>query len=91
MMLTSKCKTFIRWFSICFVSFFYLISIALFSFGHVQDKERMVFLSDKTVPVEYHFAILADMRESMDSMYSAVLIGFPICMTLILIIFKKVR
>ncbi|GKV76181.1 hypothetical protein PEC301645_30970 [Pectobacterium carotovorum subsp. carotovorum] len=51
----------------------------------------MVFLSDKTVPVEYHFAILADMRESMDSMYSAVLIGFPICVALILIIFKKVR
>ncbi|BES82958.1 hypothetical protein PEC302107_08970 [Pectobacterium araliae] len=51
----------------------------------------MAFLSDKTVSVEYHFAILADMRESMDSMYSATLIGFPISVILILILFKKVR
>ncbi|MFP1926783.1 hypothetical protein [Lonsdalea quercina] len=91
MMLTTKCKALIRWGSILLVSFFYFISIALVSFGHVQDKERMVFLSDKTVSVEYHFAILADMRESMDSMRSVVLIGFPISVILILIIFKKIR
>ncbi|AOR60792.1 hypothetical protein C5E22_00230 [Pectobacterium parmentieri] len=91
MMLTSKCKAFIRWGSIFLVSFFYLISIAIFSFGHVHDKERMVFLSDKTVSVEYHFAILADMQESMNSMYLATLIGFPISVILIMIIFKKVR
>ncbi|EJS92194.1 Hypothetical protein Y17_4693 [Pectobacterium wasabiae CFBP 3304] len=51
----------------------------------------MVSLPDKTVSVEYHFAILADIQESMNSMYSATLIGFPISVILILIIFKKVR
>ncbi|MGK4329806.1 hypothetical protein ABVK36_13440 [Lonsdalea quercina] len=90
-MLKINCKASIRWGSILLVSFFYFISIALVSFGHVQDKERMVFLSDKTVSVEYHFAILADMRESMDSMRSVVLIGFPISVILILIIFRKIR
>lgn len=90
-MLTSKCKTIFRWLGICFVSFLYLISVALFSFGHVQEKERMNFSSDKTVSVEYHVAMLADMQESMNAMYSAVLIGFPVCIILILIIFKRVR
>ncbi|ACX85915.1 conserved hypothetical protein [Pectobacterium parmentieri WPP163] len=92
-MLTSKCKTVIRWFSIGLVSFFYylLISVAALSFGHIHEKESMVFLSDKTVSVEYHFAILADMREAINVVFSAVLIGFPISMLLILLIFKKVR
>lgn len=90
-MLTSKCKMVIRWLGICFVSFLYLIGIAIFSFGHVQDKEIMNFSSDKTVSIEYHVAMLADMQESMNAMYSAVLVGFPVCMILILIIFKRVR
>ncbi|OSN02240.1 hypothetical protein AU510_17005 [Lonsdalea britannica] len=91
MMLTSKSKFFIRWLSIFIVCFLYFFSIAFVSFGYIQDNERMVFLSDKTVSVEYHFAILADMRGAMDSMRSVVLIGFPISVILILLIFKKIR
>lgn len=90
-MLTSKSKFFIRWFSISIVYFLYFFSIAFVSFGYIQDNERMVFLSDKTVSIEYHFAILADMRGAMDSMRSVVLIGFPISVILILLIFKKIR
>lgn len=90
-MLTSKSKFFIRWFSISIVCFLYFFSIAFVSFGYIQDNERMVFLSDKTVSIEYHFAILADMRGAMDSMRSVVLIGFPISVILILLIFKKIR
>lgn len=91
MMLTSKCKMVIRWLSICFVSFLYLMGVALFSFGHVQEKERMNLSPDKMVSVEYHSAMLADMQSAINDMYSAVFIGFPVSMLLILIIFKKIR
>lgn len=91
-MLRSKSKTAIRWFSIVIVSFFYylLIAIASLSFGHIHEKESMLF-ADKTISIEYHRASLDAVLEATNVVYWAAIIGFPVCMILILIIFKKIR
>lgn len=93
MMLTNKLKTFIRWFGMFFVllSYYFSLGVAALSFSHIDEKESMVFLSDKTVTIEYHKAILAAMNESVNTVFSTAMIGFPIGVFLILIIFKKIR
>ncbi|QTL95332.1 hypothetical protein [Aeromonas jandaei] len=93
MMLTNKWKTFIRWFGMFFVllSYYFSLGVASLSSSHVDEKESMVFLSDKTVTIEYHKAILAAMNESVNTVLSTAVIGFPIGVFLILVIFKKIR
>jgi hypothetical protein len=92
-MSTSRFKTFIRWAGISFVVLAYYFSLGLsaLSFSHIDEKESVVFLSDKTVTVEYHKAILIDMYEAVNTVFGTAMIGFPIGVILILIIFKKIR
>lgn len=92
-MSTNRIKTFIRWAGMSFVvlAYYFSLGLAALSFSHVDEKESMVFLSDKTVTVEYHKAILMDVNEAVNTVFSTAMIGFPVGVILILIIFKKIR
>jgi hypothetical protein len=92
-MLTNRFKAFIRWVGMSFVVFAYYLSlgVAALSFSHIDEKESMVFLSDKTVTIEYHKAMLAAMAEATNTVFNTAIFGFPIAVILILIIFKKIR
>ncbi|ASY75405.1 hypothetical protein BJJ97_05475 [Pectobacterium polaris] len=88
MMLTSECKTFMRWVGITLVTFAYYLWIFLAIFP-LDDKSPM--LQEKVVTIEYHEAVIENIYKATDNVLEVALIGFPVCMTLILIIFKKVR
>ncbi|QHP56544.1 hypothetical protein EH204_00225 [Pectobacterium carotovorum subsp. carotovorum] len=88
MMLTSECKTVMRWGGIALVSFAYYLWLFLAIFP-LDDKSPM--LQDKVVTIEYHEAVIANIYKATDNVIAVALIGFPVCMILILIIFKKVR
>ncbi|KHS80861.1 hypothetical protein RC84_17305 [Pectobacterium carotovorum subsp. carotovorum] len=89
MMLTSKCKSFIRWVSIALVSLFYYLLVG--GVGAISFDKDIMYFSEKIISVEYHRASLEIMQEHTNSVYLAAFIAFPICVALILIIFKKVR
>ncbi|KAA3665622.1 hypothetical protein H0261_18505 [Pectobacterium versatile] len=88
MMLTSECKTVMRWGGIALVSFAYYLWLFLAIFP-LDDKSPM--LQDKVVTIEYHEAVIENIYKATDNVIAVALIGFPVCMSLILIIFKKVR
>ncbi|WDF99046.1 hypothetical protein PSR30_00235 [Pectobacterium carotovorum subsp. carotovorum] len=88
MMLTSECKTVMRWGGIALVSFAYYLWLFLAIFP-LDDKSPM--LQDKVVTIEYHEAVIENIYQATDNVIAVALIGFPVCMILILIIFKKVR
>ncbi|MGM3159172.1 hypothetical protein ACS25C_00090 (plasmid) [Dickeya undicola] len=88
-MLTSKCKAFIRWFSIVLVSIFYYLLVG--GVGAISFDKDIMYFSEKNISVEYHRASLDMMQEHTNAVYLAAFIAFPICVALILIIFKKVR
>ncbi|WP_233980850.1 hypothetical protein [Pectobacterium versatile] len=87
-MLTSECKTVMRWGGIALVSFAYYLWLFLAIFP-LDDKSPM--LQDKAVTIEYHEAVIENIYKATDNVIAVALIGFPVCMILILIIFKKVR
>lgn len=87
-MLTSECKTVMRWGGIALVSFAYYLWLFLAIFP-LDDKSPM--LQDKVVTIEYHEAVIENIYQATDNVIAVALIGFPVCMILILIIFKKVR
>ncbi|GKW38670.1 MULTISPECIES: hypothetical protein [Pectobacterium] len=87
-MLTSECKTVMRWGGIALVSFAYYLWLFLAIFP-LDDKSPM--LQDKVVTIEYHEAVIENIYKATDNVIAVALIGFPVCMILILIIFKKVR
>lgn len=89
----NRFKTVIRWAGISFVilAYYFSLGLAALSFSHIDEKESMVFLSDSTVTVEYHKAILMDMEAAVNTVFNTAMIGFPIGVALILLIFKKVR
>ncbi|WP_233973634.1 hypothetical protein [Pectobacterium versatile] len=88
MVLTSECKTVMRWGGIALVSFAYYLWLFLAIFP-LDDKSPM--LQDKVVTIEYHEAVIENIYKATDNILEVALIGFPICVALILIIFKKVR
>lgn len=59
--------------------------------GAISFDKDIMYFSEKTISVEYHRASLEIMQEHTNSVYLAAFIAFPICVALILIIFKKVR
>ncbi|GBO51442.1 hypothetical protein MFFDBJGM_04488 [Pectobacterium versatile] len=83
MMLTSECKTVMRWGGIALVSFAYYLWLFLAIFP-LDDKSPM--LQDKVVTIEYHEAVIENIYKATDNVIAVALIGFPVC-----IIFKKVR
>ncbi|MCA6928867.1 hypothetical protein, partial [Pectobacterium versatile] len=85
MMLASECKTVMRWGGIALVSFAYYLWLFLAIFP-LDDKSPM--LQDKVVTIEYHEAVIANIYKATDNVIAVALIGFPVCMILILIIFK---
>lgn len=92
MSVNNKARTILRWAAITFVfvGYYLWLGFASLSFGHIHEKESMLF-AEKVVTIEYHKASLAAMQEATSTVFDAALIGFPICVILILFIFKKVR
>ncbi|AXW86310.1 hypothetical protein AU509_14585 [Lonsdalea britannica] len=88
-MLTSKSKTFIRWFSISLSFLFYYLLVG--GVGAISFDKDIMYSSEKNISIEYHNAIVELMQEHIDSIYWASFIAFPICMIMILLIFKKIR
>lgn len=90
-MSVSKAKTALRWAGITLVSLGYYMWLGLASMGfsHLQEKESLV--QSGPVPLEYHRAIIDGLREAMNGVFDAAALGFLVCVSLILIIFNKVR
>ncbi|MDF2415654.1 hypothetical protein [Aeromonas sp. 1HA1] len=90
-MLTTKTKTIIRWSAIAFIflGYYFWLALASLSFGHISEKESV--LLSGPVSLEYHRAIIENINEATNIVFEAAILGFPICMFLILLIFKKVR
>lgn len=91
MMLTNKMKIIIRWCGIIFVSlgYYFWIAIAAMSFGHISEKESV--LLSGPISLEQHQAVVASLREATGVVFDAAIWGFLVCVSLILLIFKKVR
>ncbi len=87
-MLTSECKAVLRWGGIALVTFAYYLwlFLAIFPLDNKGD-----LLLGKVVTIEYHEAVIDNIYKATDNVISVALIGFPVCVCLILIIFKKVR
>lgn len=72
------------------LAYYLWLTMAILSFGHIDDKESMI-LSSKSVSVEYHKAIIDSIYHATDNIIDVALVGFPICVCLIVFILKKVR
>lgn len=92
MTLTSKWKTVIRRCSITFVilAYYLWLAMAILSFGHIDEKESIP-TSERLISLEYHQAIIDSIYRATDNVINVALIGFPIAVALIIVIFKKVR
>jgi hypothetical protein len=90
-MLTNKIKFIIRWAAISFVfiGYYLWLIVASFSYSHISEKESV--LLSGPVSIEYHRAIIESINDATDIVFKASAIGFFVCVTLILIFFKKVR
>ncbi|MGY3879218.1 hypothetical protein ACW5WK_17545 [Aeromonas enteropelogenes] len=90
-MLSSKFKTIIRWASIITVSLGYYVWLALasLSFGHISEKESV--LLSGPITLEQHRAIMGSVMDATNTVYTAAIWGFLVCVSLILLIFSKVR
>ncbi len=90
-MLSSKVKTIIRWSSIIIVGLGYYVwlGLASLSFGHISEKESV--LLSGPITLEQHRAIMESVMDATSTVYSAAMWGFLVCVSLILLIFKKVR
>ncbi|WP_139824124.1 hypothetical protein [Lonsdalea britannica] len=87
-MLTSKCKTVIRWGGIALVIFTYYLWLFLAIFP-LDDKGGL--LLGKVVTIEYHEAVIENIYQATDNVIAVASMGFPVCLILILIILKKIR
>jgi hypothetical protein len=90
-MLSSKVKTIIRWASIIIVGlgYYFWLGLASLSFGHISEKENI--LLSGPITLEQHRAILESVMDATNTVYSAAVWGFLVCVSLILLIFSKVR
>lgn len=90
-MLSSKAKTVIRWSSIAIVciGYYLWLGLASLSFGHISEKESV--LLSGPITLEQHRAIMESVMEATNTVYSAAMWGFFLCISLILLIFSKVR
>ncbi|WP_447780555.1 hypothetical protein [Aeromonas veronii] len=90
-MLSSKVKTIIRWAAITFIclGYYFWLGLALLSFGHISEKES-VLLSDP-IPLSQHKAIVESLMDASNALSSAAGWGFLVCVSLVLIVFSKVR
>lgn len=90
-MSASKAKTALRWAGITLVSLGYYmwLGLASTSFGHIAEKESVTLTGP--VSLEYHRAIIDALRQATGVVFDAASIGFLVCVSLILLIFSKVR
>lgn len=90
-MSASKAKAALRWGGIALVSMGYYLWLGLASMGfsHLQEKESLTLSGP--VPLEQHRAIIDGMREATNGVFDAAALGFLVCVSLILLIFNKVR
>lgn len=90
-MLSSKVKTIMRWSSIIIVGLGYYVCLGLASlpFGHISEKESV--LLSGPITLEQHRAILESVMDATNTVYSAAIWGFLVCVSFILLIFSKVR
>ena len=90
-MLSSKVKTIIRWASIIIVGlgYYFWLGLAALSFGHISEKEGV--LLSGPITLEQHREILESVMDATHTVYSAAVWGFLVCVSLILLLFIKVR
>lgn len=90
-MLSINVKTIIRWSSIVIIGLGYYVWLGLASlpFGHISEKESV--LLSGPITLEQHRAIMESVMDATNTVYSAAIWGFLVCVSLILLIFSKVR
>lgn len=90
-MLTNKFKFILRWagITLTFIGYYLWLVVASLSYSHISEKESV--LLSGPISIEYHRAIIESINNATDIVFKASAIGFFVCVTLILIIFKKVR
>lgn len=88
---TNRTKTVLRWLGIGTVSlcYFIVLVIASFSFSAFSENQSMLF--SNPVPLIEYQAAIDSLIQYTDRVFDAAIYGFAICVTLILLIFKKVR
>lgn len=90
-MLSSQVKTIIRWALILIIGlgYYFWLGIAYLPFGHISEKESI--LLSGPISLEQHRAILESVMDATNVVYSAAIWGFLVCVSLILLIFSKMR
>ncbi|NJI08724.1 hypothetical protein [Aeromonas veronii] len=90
-MLSSQVKTIIRWASILIVGlgYYFWLGIVYLPFGNISEKESV--LLSGPISLEQHRAILENVMDATNTVYSTAVWGFLVCVSLILLIFSKVR
>ncbi len=90
-MLSSQVKAIIRWVLILIVGlgYYFWLGIAYLPFGHISEKESV--LLSGPISLELHQTILKSVMDATNTVYSAAFWGFLVCVSLILLIFSKVR
>ncbi len=90
-MLSSQVKTIIRWALILIngLGYYFCLGIAYLPFGHISEKESI--LLSGPISLEQHRAILESVMDATNTVYRAAFWGFLVCVSLILLIFSKVR
>lgn len=90
-MLSSQVKTIIRWALILIIGldYYFCLGIAYLPFGHISEKESI--LLSGPISLEQHRAILESVMDATNVVYNAAIWGFLVCISLILLVFSKVR
>lgn len=90
-MLSSQVKTIIRWALILTIGlgYYFCLGIAYLPFGHISEKESI--LLSGPISLEQHRAILESVMDATNVVYNAAIWGFLVCISLILLVFSKVR
>lgn len=90
-MSVSKKKTVLHWVGIALVSMGYYLwlGVAAISFGHIAEKDSVI--GTGPVSQEYHRAIIDALRQATGVVFDAATFGFLVCVSLIFLIFSKVR
>lgn len=91
MKITNRAKALLRWGGIGIVSLCYFIALALSSssFSAFSESESMRFTGP--ISLKEHQASINSLVQATDGVFDVALFGFAICVSLIMLIFKKVR
>ncbi|OMQ23016.1 hypothetical protein [Serratia oryzae] len=91
MTLINKKKFILRWSLIGVVSLGYFLGLAVASLSFSAFYENQSMQLSGPIPLNEYFQAIDSVVKATDNVLKAAIFGFLICVSLILIIFKKVR